>query len=115
MNVTCNKNVQKPIEMAAKLNGEENYFTRICVGGMLNTRKLELSHMLLQDISMFHLHPATMPDNNMDSNRFIAAAVSNLAANDRKAQAHLSLTDSARKYTGKKIIFFFSISVIIYR
>lgn len=85
--VTCNKQVQKPIEMVSKLNGEENYFTRICVGGLLNTRKLELVHMLLQDVSMFHEHPSRMPDNNLDSDRFVAAAVSNLAANDRKTQA----------------------------
>lgn len=98
VNVTCNRNVQKPIEMVSKLNGEENYFTRICVAGLLNTRKLELAHMLLQDISMFHSHPMKMPDSNMDSNRFISAAVSQLVANDRKAQAHLSLNDSASKY-----------------
>lgn len=92
VSVTCDRNVQKPIEMVSKLNGEENYFTRICVAGLLNTRKLELAHMLLQDISMFHMHPLKMPDSNMDANRFISAAVSQLMANDRKTQAHLSLS-----------------------
>lgn len=101
VNVTCNRNVQKPIEMVSKLNGEENYFTRICVAGLLNTRKLELAHMLLQDISMFHSHPVKMPDSNMDCNRFISAAVSQLVANDRKTQAHLSLNDSASKCGNK--------------
>ena len=77
--------------MLSKLNGEENYFTRICVGGLLNTRKLELAHLLLQDINMFHMHPNKMPNSNLDSNRFISAAVSNLASNDRKTKAHLAL------------------------
>ena len=104
VNVTCNRHVQKPIEMASKLNGEENYFTRICVGGLLNTRKLELAHMLLQDISMFHSHPVKMPDTALDSGRFIAAAVSNLIANDRKAKAHISLTDSATKFTAASLL-----------
>ncbi len=72
VSVACEQHVQKPIEMVSKVNGEENYFTRICVAGMLNTRKLDLAHMLLQDISMFHLHPLKMPDSNMDANRFIS-------------------------------------------
>ena len=100
VNVTCNKTVQKPIEMVSKLNGEENYFTRICVAGLLNTRKLELAHMLMQDISMFHAHPKKMPDNTMDLNRLVSAAVSNLMSNDRKAQAHVILNDSVLKHSG---------------
>jgi len=73
--------------MVSKLNGEENYFTRICVGGLLNTRKLELAHMLLQDISMFHSHPVKLPDTGyMDNDRFIAASISNLVSGDRKSQ-----------------------------
>jgi hypothetical protein len=43
--------------MFADVNGQENYFTRICVSGLLNTRKIELCHMLLKDINLFHTHP----------------------------------------------------------
>ena len=43
--------------MFGDLNGHENFFTRICVSGLLNTRKIELCHMLLKDINMFHIHP----------------------------------------------------------
>jgi hypothetical protein len=43
--------------MFADTNGHENFFTRICVSGLLNTRKIELCHMLLKDINMFHTHP----------------------------------------------------------
>ena len=90
--------------MISKLNGEENYFTRICVSGLLNTRKLELAHMLLQDISMFHAHPGTPPDPSLDSKRFISAAVSNLASNDRRNKAHTILLDSARKTTTHSLL-----------
>lgn len=89
--VTCDKNVQKPIEMVSELNGHENYFTRICVGGLLNTRKLELAHMLLQDINMFHLHPTRMPDANMDNRRLISSAISNMELNDRKLKLRNSI------------------------
>lgn len=82
--IMCNKNIQKPIEMVSELNGQENYFTRISVGGLLNTRKLELTHMLLQDISMFHVHPSKMPDTNLDSNRLISSAIANMTLNDKK-------------------------------
>ena len=78
--------------MLSKLNGEENYFTRICVGGLLNTRKLELAHMLLQDINMFHLHPIQMPNASSDLTRCISAAVSQLTSSERKSRTHSSLT-----------------------
>ena len=70
--------------MISELNGQENYFTRICAGGLLNTRKLELAHMLLQDINMFHMHPSKMPNSNSDNTRLISSAISNMALNDRK-------------------------------
>jgi hypothetical protein len=70
--------------MISELNGQENYFTRICAGGLLNTRKLELAHMLLQDINMFHLHPHSMPISNSDNNRLISSTISNMTLNDKK-------------------------------
>lgn len=70
--------------MISELNGQENYFTRICAGGLLNTRKLELAHMLLQDINMFHLHPISMPLSNSDNNRLISSAITNMTLNDKK-------------------------------
>ncbi len=86
--IMCNKNVQKPIEMVSELNGQENYFTRICVGGLLNTRKIELAHMLLQDINIFHAHPSKMADSSFEnSSRFVSAAISNMTSNDRKLKA----------------------------
>lgn len=72
--------------MLSELNGQENYFTRICVSGLLNTRKLELAHMLLQDISMFHQHPIRMPDANLDKDRLISSAVANMELNDRRSK-----------------------------
>ncbi len=83
--------------MLSRLNGEENYFTRICVGGLLNTRKLELAHLLLQDINMFHLHPIQMPNSSSDLNRCISAAVSHLTSSDRKSRTHSSLTNDPLK------------------
>ena len=82
-------------KMVSRLNGEENYFTRICVGGLLNTRKLELAHMLLQDINLFHMHPSRMPDpSSVDSARFMAAAIANLTAGDRRQRAHIRLVEA---------------------
>lgn len=72
--------------MLSELNGQENYFTRICVSGLLNTRKLELAHMLLQDINMFHQHPIRMPDANLDKDRLISSAVANMELNDRRSK-----------------------------
>lgn len=72
--------------MLSELNGQENYFTRICVNGLLNTRKLELAHMLLQDINMFHMHPMRMPDANLDKDRLISSAVANMELNDRRSK-----------------------------
>ncbi len=43
--------------MVSDLNGQETFFTRISVGGLLNARKVDLTHMLLKDINMFHTHP----------------------------------------------------------
>ncbi len=86
--IMCNKNIQKPIEMVSELNGQENYFTRICVGGLLNTRKIELAHMLLQDINIFHAHPSKMADSSFEnSSRFVSAAISNMNSNERKLKA----------------------------
>ncbi|CAF0890793.1 unnamed protein product [Brachionus calyciflorus] len=83
--ITCDKNIQRPIEMVSELNGHENYFTRISVGGLLNTRKLDLTHMLLQDINMFHLHPHKMPsDSTLDNKRLVSSAIANMEYNDRK-------------------------------
>ena len=74
--------------MVSELNGQENYFTRICVGGLLNTRKIELAHMLLQDINIFHAHPSKMADSSFEnSSRFVSAAISNMTSNDRKLKA----------------------------
>jgi hypothetical protein len=71
--------------MVSELNGQENYFTRICVAGLLNTRKLELTQMLLQDINIFHVHPAKMADSSHENNmRFVSAAISNMTSNERK-------------------------------
>jgi hypothetical protein len=64
--------------MLSKFNGEENYFTRICVGGLFNTRKLELAHMLLQDINMFHMHPNVMPCSRVKNLNLTTRFVSNL-------------------------------------
>jgi hypothetical protein len=75
--------------MISELNGQENYFTRICAGGLLNTRKLELAHMLLQDINMFHLHPHSMPISNSDNNRLISSTISNMTLNDKKMMKKL--------------------------
>lgn len=80
--------------MVSELNGQENYFTRICVGGLLNTRKLELAHMLLQDINMFHLHPNIMPDSNLDNCRLISSAISNMELNDRRIKSNLKIIES---------------------
>lgn len=82
--VTCNENTQKPIQKVSELNGNENYFTRIGVGGLLNTHKLKLTHMLLQDINMFHLHPKKMPDSEMENKNQIDSVFGNMKLNDRK-------------------------------
>ena len=81
--------------MISELNGQENYFTRICAGGLLNTRKLELAHMLLQDINMFHLHPNTMPAANLDNNRLISSAISNMTLNEKKLMKKTKLPNEA--------------------
>lgn len=44
------------LKKASDTNSLDNYLTRICTGGMINTRKIELVHMLLKDIHMFHEH-----------------------------------------------------------
>lgn len=72
--------------MLSELNGQENYFTRICISGLMNTRKLELAHMLLQDINMFHQHPIRMPDANLDKDRLISSAIANMELNDRRSK-----------------------------
>jgi hypothetical protein len=41
-----------------------SYFTQICVSGLINDRKLELTHMLLKDINIFYMHPIEMPNMN---------------------------------------------------
>ena len=85
--------------MLSELNGQENYFTRICVSGLLNTRKLELAHMLLQDINMFHQHPGRMPDANLDKDRLISSALANMELNDRRAKIKQPLILSASNKT----------------
>ncbi|CAF0747680.1 unnamed protein product [Adineta ricciae] len=52
--VLCNRNTQKPIETVADFQSQEHFLTRIGVGGLINTRKIELVHMVLKDIAMFH-------------------------------------------------------------
>ncbi|RNA40782.1 1-phosphatidylinositol 4-5-bisphosphate phosphodiesterase epsilon-1 [Brachionus plicatilis] len=89
LSITCNEKVQKPIQMVSELNGHENYFTRISVAGLLNTRKLKLAHELLQDINMFHMHPNTMPDSLVESKHLVESAVANMQLNDRKYTARL--------------------------
>ncbi|UJR13521.1 hypothetical protein I4U23_000535 [Adineta vaga] len=52
--VLCNRNTQKPLETVAEVQNQEHFLTRIGVGGLINTRKIELVHMVLKDIAMFH-------------------------------------------------------------
>ncbi|CAF0723640.1 unnamed protein product, partial [Didymodactylos carnosus] len=52
--VLCNKNTQKPIENVADFQNQEHFLTRIGVGGLINTRKIELVHMVLKDVAVFH-------------------------------------------------------------
>ncbi|CAF2860546.1 unnamed protein product [Rotaria sp. Silwood2] len=52
--VLCNRNTQKPIETVTDFQNQEHFLTRIGVGGLINTRKIELVHMVLKDIAMFH-------------------------------------------------------------
>ncbi|CAM4740330.1 unnamed protein product [Rotaria magnacalcarata] len=52
--VLCNRNTQKPIEAVADCQNQEHFLTRIGVGGLINTRKIELVHMVLKDVAMFH-------------------------------------------------------------
>ena len=80
-------------------NGHENYFTRICVSGLLNTRKIELCHMLLKDINMFHTHPTKLESNLKSA--FTNSKVSNVnlvsniqAIDESQDDISLTLTDT---------------------
>ena len=45
-------------------NGEDRFMTRIGVGGLINLDKLRQSHIVLNDIHLFHHHAALQA--NMD-------------------------------------------------
>jgi len=77
--------------MLSKFNGEENYFTRICVGGLFNTRKLELAHMLLQDINMFHMHPNVMPCSRVKNLNLTTRFISNLISSSSSQQTPINI------------------------
>ncbi|CAF3485478.1 unnamed protein product [Adineta steineri] len=59
--VLCNRNTQKPIETVADFQNQEHFLTRIGVGGLINTRKIELVHMVLKDVAMFHNRQRRQP------------------------------------------------------
>ncbi|CAF1176350.1 unnamed protein product, partial [Adineta ricciae] len=59
--VLCNRNTQKPLETVAEVQNQEHFLTRIGVGGLINTRKIELVHMVLKDIAMFHNRHRRLP------------------------------------------------------
>ncbi|CAF3318320.1 unnamed protein product, partial [Rotaria sp. Silwood2] len=54
MVVLSNRDAQKTIENVSDIQNQEHYLTRIGVGGLINTRKMELVYMVLKDIAMFH-------------------------------------------------------------
>ncbi|CAF3718220.1 unnamed protein product [Adineta steineri] len=59
--VLCNRNTQKPFETVSDFQNQEHFLTRIGVGGLINTRKIELVHMVLKDIAMFHNRHRRLP------------------------------------------------------
>jgi hypothetical protein len=80
--------------MLSELNGEENYFTRICVAGLLNTRKIELVQMLLQDINIFHVHPERMPNSHLDNKKMISSSITNMELNDKHFKIQQNFKES---------------------
>ena len=65
-------------------NVQENFLTRVSTVGLLNVRKMELTQKLLQDINIFHAHPARMPDDYIDAGRLLDSAVANMKLNDKQ-------------------------------
>ena len=65
------------------------------MSGMLNTRKLELVHVLLKDIHMFHAHPHILPaethSNQRLTERCLAKALLHLSSNNISTQRASSI------------------------